>query len=242
MSPKKYIQSAFALFFIVGTFLYAVPASAYVVLYNSGSTGVATSSGGGNALTWSNGSTMSWIIIDCEALGWSEIASTTLELDTVSGSIAFQLRDDAVPQFSNENYTITTTQAPKSYTFTPPLWCEGRKVVFNRHTTTGGSVRTYGHNSLVPLLKGSYTISGPSTNNTLQGSNTLNNLPSMIIVGSYSTSTPATGGGTTTVVYELYPVSTTTDLSASTVQFPFLIFFTVLATMMFVLRYVWGIK
>lgn len=197
--------------------IHASKAHAYETLYNSGSTGIATSTSGGNSLTWTNNSTRSWLVIDCEANGWSEIASTTVEMDTVSSSGSFRLWDDWSGRQSVENPTITTTQRAYSYTFSPALWCEGRQVIFTRMKSTSPNIRMFGNNSAVPHLTGSYTISGPSTNNTLTGSETSNNLPAMIIWGSLSTSTPTPSGSGTTTYNFL--VSTSTNDTAEAISF-----------------------
>jgi len=132
---KEYFKYFLVYVFFIGIvfFILAFADKAFAyerVLFNEGP-GYATSTLGASAWMKSGATTLNgFYFIDCDALNIAEIASTTVSLyvDT-STRTGFNIQDLASGRLSDNSYTITTTATDFSYTFTPPLWCDGSFVL-----------------------------------------------------------------------------------------------------------------
>jgi len=145
--------------------------------------------------------------IDCGALGWSEIASTTIQMATVSGTIVTRLHEVTTGQESTNSFTINTTPTLYSFTFSPPIWCEGQEIVLQRAVSSDADIARIFSPSATSL-KNAY-VSAFSYVNSLQPTNADLFQWGADFYGSFSTSTPAVGS--TTNIYNLYPNATSTS-------------------------------
>jgi hypothetical protein len=177
------------------------------VLFNEG-VGYATSSAGTVEKMTSGNTTINGVYqIDCAKKGISEIASTTVSLyvDT-STRTGFNIMDGATGRKSDNSYT---TAKDYSFTFTPPIWCEGSKVLLMGEPYVTRPVNwsikgPTGNDSTVDAIPYAYCL-GNDTGCTLS---TVSGMDIAIIaVGSFSTSTG--GGGSS---------GTTTEVSVSVVN------------------------
>jgi len=175
----------------VGLFL-AEQAFAYErVLWNEG---IGYSTTTGQNMVWSNTNTgIYWI--DCNALGISEIASTTVSLYTSSGTNNdFWLVDLQSGRKSDAKYNISTTPKDFSYTFTPPIWCDDTTVQLMGYSsiTTAVNFGSKGADDVDAVPHAwCYDSSGTGCNSmgAVRGMDI-----AIIAVGSFSTSTGGGGG------------------------------------------------
>jgi len=188
------------------------------VLFNQG-IGYATSSAGNVNKMTSGATTLNGLYeINCEALGISEIASTTVSLYVdISTRSAFNLMNWETGQLSDNSYTITTTAAPFSYTFTPPIWCDDTTVHLMGYSSISTAVN-FGSKGAddVDAVPHAWCYDSSGT-----GCSSMGNVRGMdiaiIAVGSYSTSSVGSGGGdVSTTTYNFYfSTSTLTATSSS---------------------------
>jgi len=174
MSPmyKKYF-ALLGLVFVFG--VSPLSATAYErVLFNEG-VGYATSSAGSVGKMVSGATTLNgWYEINCEALGISEIASTTVSLYVDSSTrSAFNLMNLETGQLSDNSYTITTTATAFSYTFTPPMWCgegSGGKVLLGgeEYATRPVNWSYKGASNVAQLPSAIIAISAPRNSEKVQ--------------------------------------------------------------------------
>jgi len=228
-------------FFIGGIFLavgFVQNVFAYErVLFNQG-VGYATSSAGSvgkmiSGATVANG----WYEINCEALGISEIASTTVSLYVdASTRSAFNLMNWETGQLSDNSYTITTTATSYSYTFTPPIWCGegsgGRVLLGGEEYATRPVNWSYKGASNVDQVPHAYCSGFGSgcTFSELRGADI-----AIIAEGSKATSTP-TGGGVSTTTYNFY--FSTSTLETTTGSTTIFVPLALLALFLFTVRFV----
>jgi len=177
-------------------------ASAYErVLFNAG-VGYATSSFGDSNWMVSGATTLNGMyFIDCRALGIAEIASTTVSLYTDSSTrSSFNLFDSQSGRLSDNAYTITNTATAYSYTFTPPLWCEGGSVLLGGEQYATRPVRwSFKGDASVDQVPHAW-CQGAGSSCSL--SEKLGQDIAIIAEGSFSTSTG--GGGNSTTTYNFY--------------------------------------
>jgi len=185
------------------------------VFWNEG-TGYATSTG--QNMVWSNTNTgIYWI--DCNALGISEVASTTVSLYTSSGTNNdFWLVDLQSGRKSDAKYNISSSLTDYSYTFTPPIWCKDSTLQLMGYSSISTAVN-FGSKGAdnVDAVPHAWCYDSSGT-----GCNSMGNVWGMDIaiigVGSYATSSESGGAGTTTNNYYL-SVSTTTNATAEAISF-----------------------
>jgi len=184
-------------------------ASAYVdVFTHFAPTGYATSTFGASEwVSWGNTTTWADVVIDCEKLGISEVASTTFTMYTSTGasSPTVWVTDRMSGRVSDNSLVITGTARDRSWSFTPPIWCEGTQVMLTRATyVTVPVLLSVGGNSTEVQSKSGVYVIGNGASASLGAYQW--KIPVMWVVGSFSTSTG--GGGNSTTTYNFYTATT----------------------------------
>jgi len=161
------------------------------VLFNEG-VGYATTTGQNMVWTKSAGN-VGVYVIDCDALGIAEIASTTVHLYAASSAnTQFYIYDLQSGQKSDNSFNQTSTGADRSFTFTPPVWCEGSKFLLTGWSTLTQQIN-FGSKGAdnVDQVPHAYCMSMTGVGCYAMGE-VLGADIAIIAVGSYSTSS---GGG-----------------------------------------------
>jgi hypothetical protein len=180
-----------------------------------------------------SGQAMTYIHIDCGALGWGEIDGIGLTSRTSSGSANFRLGELTTGVISTNAPTITTSDSNTFHTFSPAIYCSGKTLVFARTdgSGTGSTINIQGTGSGSEMLKGSWSICTDGTG--CQGMTFRGSDPIMYVYGAVSTTTESTGGGNSTTTYEFYTATTSPSTSIdnmSMILFTFLLILVVYMT------------
>jgi len=179
--------------------------------------GTATTTNGSSYwLRFDNASTISGTIeIDCDRLGISEIASTTVHMWSASGAPMVQLADANSGAISSQNYSVTTTGKPISFAWSPAIWCQGKTVRLIRYNSATAHIYAGLDGNVNDVISAGVWTSciGACFSTTEYKSR----IPAIVLYGSFATSTVSYGdtyNSTTTYAFN-FSTSTLTATSSS---------------------------
>jgi len=162
-------------------------------------------------------SAKSWhLYIDCEKAGISEIASTTIWAWNTTGSRTLRLIDANSKIKSVENYALSTTPKNYSYTFSPPIWCDGSIVALTNVVQSASAENRVGTMDSLNPTSGTDPVGWWVEANQSDNGVYPKQMIAIIAEGSFSTSTGGGGGSVSTTTYNFYfSTSTLTATSSS---------------------------
>lgn len=142
-----------------------------------------------------------FVTFDCEKLGWGNVTRIEYEAVTLAGTSVHLVRANGQkPQYTTN---VSTSQAVASTTWAVSPYCgdsQHRFMTFHWVWNSGAQVTNFPQDAVTGSgsdeQKGVQVIYAGATQSGVGGAFP----PAMYVYGNRSTSTPAAGGGTTTVV------------------------------------------